>query len=178
METVGNININFTVFSDDPLYLHVADLSDFLYAENLPAYILITIPGSKKPKTFTFNKKKINIYNSHNLGLSCLKGDCTEEEYVQLPDGIYTICVKSGYEGIEKSKFYLKTDNFEIEYSKVMVKDGLEYNKDFVLYMTKVKFLLDVAKSHAMLGDFVKAQKFFEEAKSLLKKYVECKDCI
>ena len=175
---VGYININFSIYSDDPLYLNVMDLSDWVYAENLPAYILITPPGSKKPKVFTFNKERINIYNSHNLGLSCLAGDCTEEEYVQLPDGIYTICVKSGYEGIENSKFYLKTDRFEIEFAKVMVKDGLEYNKDFVLYMTKVKFLLDVAKSHAMLGDFVKAQRFFEEAKSLLKKYVECKDCL
>ena len=176
--TVGNININFTIFSDSPLYLHIADLSDFLYAENLPAYILITIPGSKKPKVFSFTKERINIFNSHNLGLSCLKGDCNEETYVELPDGIYTICVKSGYEGIEKSKFYLKTDRFEIEYSKVMVRDGLEYNKDFVLYMTKVKFLLEVAKSHAKLGDFVKAQRFFEESKKLLSRYVECKNCI
>ena len=178
MEQVGNININFTIFSDSPLYLQVMDLSDWIYAENLPAYISILVPGSKKPKVFTFNKKKINIYNSHNLGLSCLKGDCTEEVYTDLPDGIYTICVKSGYEGIENSKFYLKTDRFEIEYSKVMVKDGLEFDKDFILYMTKVKFLLDVAKSHAMLGDFVKAQRFFEESKKLLSRYVECKNCL
>ena len=176
--TVGNININFTIFSDSPLYLQIADLSDWLYAENLPSYIKITIPGSKKPKVFTFNKKKINIFNSHNLGLSCLKGDCTEEVYNELPDGIYTICVKSGYEGIENSKFYLKTDRFEIEYSKVMVRDGLEFDKDFILYMTKVKFLLEVAKSHAKLGDFVKAQRFFEESKKLLSRYVECKNCI
>ena len=175
---VGNININFSVFSDDPLYLQIMDISEWIYAENLPAYILITIPGSKKPKVFTFNKKKINIYNSHNLGLSCLKGDCTEEVYNELPDGIYTICVKSGYEGIENSKFYLKTDRFEIEYAKVMVRDGIDFDKNFILYMTEVKFMLDVAKSHASLGNFVKAHRFFEEAKLLLKKYVECKDCI
>ena len=178
MEVVGNINIDFTVFSDDPKFLHVADLSDWVYAENKPSYILVTAPGYKNPKVFTFNKKKINSFNSHNLGLSCLKGDCDEEVYADLSDGIYTICIKSGYENIENSKFYLKTDRFEIEYSKVMVKDGLEYNKDFILYMTKVKFLLDVAKSHAMLGDFVKAQRFFEDSKKLLKKYVECKDCL
>ena len=178
MEVIGNININFNIFSDDPKYLSVGDLSDWLYAEELPAYILVTIPGSKKPKNFVFAKEKINTFNSHNLGLSCLKGDCTEEVYVDLPDGVYTICVKSGYEGIEKSKFYLKTDRFEIEIAKVTTKDGLEYNKEFVLLMTRVRFLLDVAKDHAMLGDFVKAQRFFEESKSLLNKMVECKDCI
>ena len=178
MAQVGNININFTVFSDSPLYISIADLSDWLYAINLPAYLSITIPGSKKPKVFSFTKGRINVFNSHKLGLSCLKGDCTEEEYVSLPDGIYTICLKSGYENIEETKFYLKTDRFNIEYSKVMIKDGIEYNKDFINYMIQVKFLVEVAKSHAMLGDFVKAQRFFEDAKKKLKKYVECKSCI
>ena len=178
MAQVGNININFTVFSDDPQHLTVGDLSDWVYAENLPSYIEILLPGSKRPRTFTFNKKKLNIFNSHNLGLSCLSGDCTEEQYVDLPDGIYRICVKSNFEGIQKDKFYLKTDRFNIEYSKVMIKDGIEYNKDFIEYMMQVKFLVEVAKSHAMLGDFVKAQRFFEDAKKKLRKYVECKNCI
>ncbi len=171
---VGNININFSIYSDSTLYLNVMDLSEWRYAKNLPSYISILVPGSKKPKVFTFNKERINIYNSHNLGLSCLTNDCTEEIYNSLPDGIYTICVKSGYEGIENSKFYLKTDRFEVEMAKVMIKDGLEYDKEFVLKMTKIRFLLDVAKSHALMGDFVKAQRFFEESKGLLKTYIEC----
>ena len=58
--------------------------------------------------------------------------------------------------------------------AKVMIKDGLEYDKEFVLKMTKIRFLLDVAKSHALMGDFVKAQKFFEESKGLLKTHIEC----
>ena len=178
MDTIGNININFSVFSEHPRYLSIMDLSDWLYAKELPSYILITIPGSKKPKKFTFKKEKVTTYNSHNLGLSCLKGDCTEEEYVDLPDGIYTICVKSGYEGIENSKFYLKTDRFEVEMAKVLIKNGLEYDTDFILYIARIRHLLDVSKSHALLGDFVKAQRFFEESKELLKKYIECADCI
>ena len=62
--------------------------------------------------------------------------------------------------------------------SKVMIKDGLEYDKEFVLKMTKIRLLLDVAKSHALMGDFIKAQRFFEDAKKKLRKYVECKNCI
>ena len=176
--TVGKININFSTFSNSPLHIAIMDLSEWLYSEALPAYLLITIPGSKKPKTYTFKKFKTNIFNSHNLGLSCLSGDCTEEHYVDLPDGLYTICLKSGYENIEDTHYYLKTDRFNIEYSKVMIKDGIEYNKDFIEYMMQVKFLVEVAKSHAMLGDFVKAQRFFEDAKKKLRKYVECKNCI
>ena len=123
MEQVGTINIDFSIFSESPLYINVADLSDWVYAENLPSYILINVPGSKKPKTFTFNKGRINVFNSHNLGMTCLKADCGDEEYIDLPDGIYTICIKSSYENIENSKFYLKTERFEIEYAKVMIKD-------------------------------------------------------
>ena len=176
--TVGKINIDFGVSSTSPLHLVVEDFSDWLYAEDLPSYVLITVPGSKKPKTYTFKKFKRNIFNSHNLGLSCLSGDCTEEHYIDTPDGLYTICLKSGYENIEDTHYYLKTDRFNIEYSKVMIKDGIEYNKDFIEYMMQVKFLVEVAKSHAMLGDFVKAQRFFEDAKKKLRKYVECKNCI
>ena len=55
-----------------------------------------------------------------------------------------------------------------------MIKDGLEYDKEFVLKMTKIRFLLDVAKSHTLMGDFVKAQRFFEESKGLLKTHIEC----
>ena len=172
--TVGKINIDFGVSSTSPLHLVVEDFSTWVYAEQLPAYVLITVPGSKKPKTYTFKKFKRNIFNSHNLGLSCLSGDCKEEHYIDTPDGIYTVCLKSGYEDIEETKFYLKTDRFEVEMAKVMIKDGLAYDKEFVLKMTKIRFLLDVAKSHALMGDFVKAQRFFEESKGLLKTHIEC----
>ena len=150
-QNIGQISIDFDIMSTRPKNLVVADSSEWLYAENLPSYVLIQMPGSSKKKTFPFKKNALNRFNSHLLGLSCFKDDCGDEVYLPLPDGIYTICVKSGYEGIENSKFYLKTDRFEIEYSKVMVKDGLEFDKDFILYMTKVKFLLEVAKSHTKL---------------------------
>jgi hypothetical protein len=43
--------------------------------------------------------------------------------------------------------------------------------------MVEIKGILEVAKSHAMLGDFVKAQRFFEESKKMLNAYVECVNC-
>ena len=177
--TVGKINIAFGVSSTSPLHLVVEDFSDWLYAEDLPSYVLITVPGSKKPKTYTFKKFKRNIFNSHNLGLSCLSGDCTEEHYVDLPDGLYTICLKSGYENIEDTHYYLKTDRFEVEYNKVLVKYGIDdVDQNFINLMVKIKYTLDVAKSHAMCGDFVKSNKYFQEAKKLLKRFVECKNCL
>ena len=177
--TVGKINIEFAISSTSPLHLVVEDFSDWLYAKDLPSYVLITVPGSKKPKTYTFKKFKRNIFNSHNLGLSCLSGDCKEEQYVDTPDGIYTVCLKSGYEDIEETKFYLKTDRFEVEYNKVLVKYGIDdVDQNFINLMVKIKYVLDVAKSHAMLGDFVKSDRYFQESKKLLKRFVECKNCL
>jgi len=170
------INLDFYILeTGSPRIISIYDNSDWEYAEDLPSYLVIKIPGSKKDKTFSYKKGAINTLNSHNLGLSCLKGNCTEEEYVDLPDGIYTITVKSGFEDIESTKFYLKTDRFNIEFAKVLIKYGFEYNKDeiFINYMTKIRLLVnDIAKAHAITGDFVKAQRYFEEAKQLLKNYV------
>jgi hypothetical protein len=169
------INLDFYILeTGSPKIISIYDNSDWEYAEDLPSYLIIKIPGSKKDKTFSYKKGAINTLNSHNLGLSCLKGNCTEEVYVDLPDGIYTITVKSGFENIETTKFYLKTDRFFIEYAKVLIKYGFEYNKEetFINYMTKIKFLVEVAKSHAILGDFVNAQRYFEETKQMLKNYV------
>ena len=179
MSTVGKININFNTYSNSPSHLYIEDLSEWVYAESLPSYILITIPGSKNPKTYTFKKSKRNIFNSHNLGLSCLAGDCKEEVYVDLPDGLYTICLKSSYENIENSQYYLKTDRFDIEYNKVLIKYGIDdVDQNFINLMVKIKYVLDVAKSHAMNGDFVKANRYFQESKKLLKRFVECKNCL
>lgn len=181
MEQVGTINVDFDVFSTRPTNLVVADSSEWFYSENLPSFLLVTLPGSKKVKTFPFKKQALNRLNSHLLGLSCLTNTCEEEVYLPLPDGIYTICIKSGYEGIENTKFYLKTDLFKQEFAKVMVKYGIEYTEQgraFLEEMMFIKGLVSVAEAHAHEGDFVKAQRFFEEAKDKLRDRVECKNCI
>jgi len=177
MNTVGKINIDFYILeTGSPYKLSIFDNSDWIYSQNLPSYLVIQMPGSTKEKTYSFKKEAINTLNSHNLGISCLKGDCTEEEYVKLPDGIYTITLKSGYENIEETKYHLKTDTFDIEYAKVMITYGLEiFDEGFIDYMTEVKFWEDKAKAHTLLGDFVKAQRFFEESKKMLNRYLDCK---
>ena len=65
--TVGKINIDFGVSSTSPLHLVVEDFSDWFYAEDLPSYVLITVPGSKKPKT-KIKIKGTKFWNSPNTG--------------------------------------------------------------------------------------------------------------
>jgi len=148
---IGSIDIDFDVMSTRPSNLVVADSSDWKYSISLPSYLLIKMPGSKKFKTFPFKKNALNRLNSHLLGISCFKDDCGDEVFISIPDGIYTICVKSGYEGIENTKFYLKTDLFKQEFAKVMVKYDLEYKDDgkaFLDEMLFIKGILSVADAH------------------------------
>lgn len=165
------VTIDFDIMSNGVNTLMIADNSYWAYAETLASYVSVTTPGSATPITVSLNKNKVNTFNSHNLGLSCFSGDCNEQ-FVELPDGIYTVKVYSSYEGINLEKFYLKTDRFELEFAKIAVKHGFEYSGDDILFQDKmlsVQWLLTVAKSHSKLGDFVKAQRFFEQAKKLLK---------
>jgi septum formation protein len=47
------------------------------------------------------------------------------------------------YEDIDKTRYYLKTDRFQLEYDKVLIKFGYEFdetNKDFIENMQNIKF--------------------------------------
>lgn len=174
---MSQIVIDFDIMSTRPKNLIVADSSEWFYSQDLPAYILITLPGSKKPMTFPFKKQALNRFNSHLLGLTCLVNDCDDEVFVDLPDGIYTICLKSGYDTLEETKYYLKTDLFKQDFAKIMVKFGLEYkenDKQFLEEMVFISGLVKVAESHAYEGNFTEAQRYFEEAKQKMKQRVSC----
>lgn len=180
-EIVGELKVDFNVIQSTVQTLWIGDNSDWLYAEELPAYIYITLPGSRKQLEFLFTKNKICTYNSHNLGLTCKTGDCTEEPYANLSDGIYQITLKSGYTGFEKTRYYLKTDKIELELSQIIVKNALEYSKSnasFREVIYDIEWMIKVAKSFAKLGDFVKANNFFKIAKEDLTKLLDCKNCI
>jgi hypothetical protein len=179
METVGQIKIDFEIFeTGNPKILSIADTSNWLYAENKPAYISIKLPGSSKFITTPFKKWAVNNFNSHTLGLSCLKADCTEEIYVNLPDGVYTIKVLSGFEDIEKERYYLKTDVIELELSKSLVaKVGFEYTSNISEQIAPYKNIsatLLVAKDATKEGDFIKADRYFQQAVTLLNKQNRC----
>ena len=100
-QIVGEIKIDFDVIQSTVQTLWVGDSSDWVHAETLPATIDVVLPGSKKSLVFSYKKNAITSLNSHNLGITCLKGDCKDEVYGDLPDGVYTITVKSGYSNFE-----------------------------------------------------------------------------
>lgn len=178
---IGAVDINFSIIpTGEPTHIWVGDNSVWRGAENLPSVIEITPPGALNPIINTFQKYKLNIFQSVNLGLSCL-ATCTDQSYQSLSDGVWKFTVKSGYEGVEKTRYYLKTDKIRLELDKIYAKVGLEYNKEHKQFrrdMADMEFLLLVSSSHARLGDFYKSQRDFDEARSILDKYIECKNCI
>ena len=178
---IGKITINFTVIPDyDPATLIVGDLSVWKGAENLPATICIVPPGSTKSINNTFQKHRLNIFTSINLGLSCLN-EFEETTLQDLPDGVWTLKLLSGYEGLEKTVYFLKTDRFQLELDKVYVRAGLDFDKEqkqFREDLQDIHFLVNSSHAQIRTGDFAKANRDFTQAQVLLKKYIDCKDCL
>lgn len=181
MSNIGNIRIDFHVSTTgDPKFLLVHDLSSWKVIEDLPANLEVVVPGARNPVTNLFKKYSTNGLNSLNLGLSN-HVDC-EENYVDLPDGIYEFCLKGGANGDRiKSRYYLKKDLFQLDFDKMKTKLGIEYNiydKEYREDLITIMILSEAASSATRRGEIPKAKSYFEQAQSLLEKYKECKNCI
>ena len=175
------IHIDFTVLNTgDPKEILIGDKSSWGIADNQPAFFTAIPPGSSKGITLNFTKNSLFFLNSVNLGLSCVHADCTEQDYIDLSDGVWEFKLKSRYIGQEKIRFYLKDDILRTEIDKIRVKQGFNYNPDSDTLKTldKVEFLLSAAHSFIKEGDFSNSMRGYEEAKKLVNKLKSCKDCI
>lgn len=178
---IGKINIDFKILPTlDPKIIMVADNSDWFSAEDKQATISITPPGSTKAINNIFAKHKVNTYNSSNLGLECIE-QCKEKEYAPLSDGIYKITLKSAYQGLEKTRYFLKTDVFLTEWFKEWINTGLDYtdvkNAIYDSLLDARKHLYS-AEGFVLEGDFSKANREFTEAQKKFNKLRKCKDCL
>lgn len=178
---IDKIDIDFLITTNnDPKLLIVSDISDWYNAENSPATICIIPPGGTKSINNTFAKHKLNIFNSINLGLDCLQ-ECTEQEKTDLSDGVYTITVKSGFIGVDKTRYFLKTDKFQLQLDGIYIKIGLEYDKNdsgLRKDLRDIEFLKTTAESWTRKGNLKNASRDFIEAQNLLRKYTDCKNCL
>lgn len=174
---IGKVLIDFEVIpTNNPTRIIVGDMSRWSVAENQASLILITPPGSQTPITKTFQKDKLNNFNSINLGLSPL-----DSEYRNLPDGVWKINVKSTFTGLEKTRFHLKADVFLLALDSLYIRTGLEFDKNNRVFredLQDIEFLLRSAAAHTRNGDKFKAERDFSQAQQLLSNYANCKDCI
>lgn len=178
---VGQIRVDFTVDSAglNPQLIRVIDNSEWFSAEDKQSTIYITMPGSSRPITHIFAKHKINTYNSTNLGLDCIVA-CEDTQQNDLSDGIYKITLKSAYEGLEKTRYYLKTDQFLISWYKEFASAGLDYvdtNNSIYDALYDSRKHLTTAEAFMLDGDFTKANREFTDAQKKFDALKKCKNC-
>lgn len=168
------IHIDFDVLeTNNPKKLMVGDTSsNWLTAQDKPAYLYITMPGSKKEKVFTFDKGSLTVFNSNNLGLSNPSG-CKKDDYLDLPDGLYKLKLQSQIEEVFVDKYYLKTDIMEKEIAKAIVKFALNKstnNESFINKIFEVEWKIKVAKSFTLEGNAPMVMRYYNEAVKLFNR--------
>lgn len=173
-----SVIINFILpQTEDPKIICVADASNWGMAENQPAYLTVLPPGSVNYISLNFVKHSLTFLNSTNLGLSCITSDCsTEQAYEDLDDGIWEICLKSSYEGLDKKRFHLKTDSLRQDIDKIYIKSGIDYHSSSKVIedLSETEYLLNVAHAQIRRGDKQTAIKAFKMASKLVDKYKNC----
>lgn len=172
-----SVNIDFIILNSlDPYVIAVADRSRWGVAEELPAYILITPPGSTRAISTVFQKERINFFHSVNLGQTCVVDGCGGQNYEKLDDGVWEFCLKSGYDGLEKKRYLLKDDNLRIELDKLFISQNLRYNPESQIFKDtkKITFFLDSAQAYLRDGDISMAKLAFNSAQKETEKYLKC----
>lgn len=178
MADLTQVIIDFHVFSVyDPKTLVVTDNSNWLHIESEPSIIEVTFPGSTKPLVFNFLKNSVNTFNSHTLLLTCITGNCNEETYIDLPDGIYTITLKGSPDTFQTTKYHLKTDRLQMKQDDLLTQIGFDYHIDKAderKRIEEVDFLRKVAQAHIRRENVGEAKRFFDLATEQLKRLEEC----
>lgn len=156
------VNIDFNILSSSPKTISIFDSSDWHWAEDRPANLLIIPPGSKKCITIPFEKGTLNVVNSNDLMLG---------DMVELLDGIYEITLASGYTNIANTKYYLKTDRLKKRRAKVIIEanETGSLSEEVMNSITRLDWYLSVAESYTLKGNSNKAMQAFNMASRLVE---------
>lgn len=176
------INIDFQIISNhNPKYLLVIDTSFWETLQDKPSAIEITVPGFKDPVSHYFDKGKVNIFHSINLGLNCIDCILTEEDLLDLPDGIYKVTVKASPSHIQETKYFLKTDLIRAKLDEAFIQFDVNCDspcKDFLNRIQEIDFLIKAAEANTRLGNECEAQDLLDRANRLIRKLKKCKTCV
>lgn len=168
---VQNIIIDFEVLNTgNPQTLIVCDTSEYGQVYNKAAIIEIVLPSGDKV-THYVSKNNNNVFNSSNLYLSNVG------QYINLPDGLYTISIKASPDTFNKTRTYLKTDSLELNIAEAFSSVGMDIKEELLNYLIKVEFFIKAAKAAVRLGQNKKAISYYNLAKSLHDEYINCSSC-
>ena len=176
-----DIKIDFNVIeTNNHKTLLVADNSNWSVIEGEPSIIEITLPGMRNPVVNYFDKKSINNFNSVNLNLNCVDNSCDELEWTDLPDGVYTICVKGSPSKYQETKHYFRTNKARERLDLMIINSniGCEENKVDFRDIMDIEMLIKSAEANTRFGDINSASRDYQLAVKMLDKQSKCKDCI
>lgn len=172
------IDLKFHVYSDgNPKKLIVVDESSWGALRDYTSMIYIKIPGFKDELKYYLSKNQVNIFNSITLGLNCSKSGeplC----FLDLPDGIYDITVKSG--DFYCNKKYLKTDKIQLDIDKVYSRSCLMCNSlsdDLIKHINEAEVMLRGAEANTRLGNFESAHMLIDRVATIVDRASDCKQC-
>lgn len=176
----GKVILDFQVIeSKDPKILIVADSSMWKHIKDKPAIIEILIPGRHVPMVHYFQKESFNIFNSLTLSVNCISG-CEGVEYVDLPDGIYTITIKGSPQNLFcKERKYLRDTELKLEISKIFFQltNVKEVNKQKLKMLREAEMLLKGASGAIAFNNVKESINNYTKAEELIDQIKNCKDC-
>jgi hypothetical protein len=179
---MSQINIDFQVLTNyNPKYLVVVDTSDWQNIKGKPSIIEITLPGFSDPIVHYFSQGQVNVFNSVNLGLNCKECGIKEQDFNDLPDGIYQITVKGSPSNFQNTRYFLKNDSLRLKLDMAFMKFNLgcnEFDKTLLEKLQKIDFLIKAAESNVRLGHQCEAQELMFRAEKEINKLKNCKSCV
>jgi hypothetical protein len=178
----SKILLDFEVYRTNSCkVLKLLDLSNWATAEADLAFVSILTPGSTVPAVLPFQKHKLNVFNTNNLGLS----DVTDYSYLgPLPDGMYTItllqCEGDPY---AVTRYHLQDCQLRCQVNRKLIALDItcspcrtELRND----VEEILFYLDVAQANSDACNINKAVECYQRAATLLDRISDnsgCKNC-
>lgn len=178
------VNINFEVIKSNTCkVLKVLDLSNWATFVDTPSYIQILTPGAANPVTHIFQKGKLNIFNSNNLGLSDV---IDYSELAPLPDGIYTLTILQCEDDPNAvTKYFLQDCQIKCKIARKLISIDLSCapcRKDIMNNIQDILMYLEGAQAQVDKCNVLKAMEYYQRAATLLDRIsdsttTECTNC-
>jgi hypothetical protein len=169
---MANLQRNIEVYkAKDCAYLSIHDTSYYPIAPT-EANIQIYMPGYDTGYEFAFVLNEINVFNSYSFGLTT----SATLDFVELPDGIYTINITTCPDTGVCTRHHLRTCKIDCRLALQWAKyaDACEDEK-ILYYLDRVDFLLRGAEANADLCNPDKATELYLKANDLLGRLeLEC----
>jgi len=165
---MANLQRNIEVYkAKDCAYLTVHDTSYYPVAPD-EANIQIAIPGYDTPFEFAFVLNEVNVFNSYSFGLTTNE----TEDFVELPDGLYTLHLTTCPDTGVCSRYHLRTCKIDCRLAVQWAKYAQDCEDEKILYyLDKIEFLLRGAEANADLCNPDKAIELYRKADDLLRRF-------